>query len=109
MTGLLTTSGGIFPLSLGRKTELAAGQGVQSADEGLAVVPGDVPDRLLRIINVIKVRDRSHHRVPEGDGHLGLPYREIVNGSRWDACRISNRSFMPAKNIKGTFGLRLAL
>ena len=27
----------------------------------------------------------------------------------WDACRISNRSFMPAKNIKGTFGLRLAL
>ena len=29
--------------------------------------------------------------------------------SRWDACRISNRSFMPAKNIKGTFGLRLAL
>ena len=29
--------------------------------------------------------------------------------SRWDACRISNRSYMPAKNIKGTFGLRLAL
>lgn len=29
--------------------------------------------------------------------------------SRWDACRIPNRSFMPAKNIKGTFGLRLAL
>ena len=29
--------------------------------------------------------------------------------SRWDACRITNRSFMPAKNIKGTFGLRLAL
>ena len=29
--------------------------------------------------------------------------------SRWDACRVTNRSFMPAKNIKGTFGLRLAL
>ncbi len=29
--------------------------------------------------------------------------------SRWDACRITNRSFMPAVNIKGTFGLRLAL
>ena len=29
--------------------------------------------------------------------------------SRWDACRITNRSFMPAKNIKGTFGLRLAI
>lgn len=29
--------------------------------------------------------------------------------SRWDACRITNRSYMPAKNIKGTFGLRLAL
>lgn len=29
--------------------------------------------------------------------------------SRWDACRISNRSYMPAKNVKGTFGLRLAL
>ncbi len=29
--------------------------------------------------------------------------------SRWDACRIPNRSYMPAKNIKGTFGLRLAL
>lgn len=29
--------------------------------------------------------------------------------SRWDACRISNRSYMPGKNIKGTFGLRLAL
>ena len=29
--------------------------------------------------------------------------------SRWDACRISNRSYMAAKNIKGTFGLRLAL
>ena len=29
--------------------------------------------------------------------------------SRWDACRISNRSYMPGKNVKGTFGLRLAL
>lgn len=29
--------------------------------------------------------------------------------SRWDACRVTNRSFMPAKNIKGTFGFRLAL
>ena len=29
--------------------------------------------------------------------------------SRWDACRVSNRSYMPAKNVKGTFGLRLAL
>lgn len=29
--------------------------------------------------------------------------------SRWEACRISNRSYMPAKNVKGTFGLRLAL
>ena len=29
--------------------------------------------------------------------------------SRWDACRISNRSYMPGKNFKGTFGLRLAL
>ena len=29
--------------------------------------------------------------------------------SRWDACRICNRSYMPGKNFKGTFGLRLAL
>ena len=29
--------------------------------------------------------------------------------SRWDACRISNRSYMPGKNFKGTFGLRLAM
>lgn len=29
--------------------------------------------------------------------------------SRWDACRVTNRSYMPAKNIKGTFGLRLAI
>ncbi len=29
--------------------------------------------------------------------------------SRWDACRVTNRSYMPAVNIKGTFGLRLAL
>jgi Uncharacterized conserved protein len=29
--------------------------------------------------------------------------------SKWEACRISNRSYMPAKNVKGTFGLRLAL
>lgn len=31
------------------------------------------------------------------------------NSSKWEACRVSNRSFMPAKNVKGTFGLRLAL
>lgn len=29
--------------------------------------------------------------------------------ARWDACRITNRSYMPGKNFKGTFGLRLAL
>ena len=29
--------------------------------------------------------------------------------SRWEACRISNRQEMVAKNIKGTFGLRLCL
>ena len=29
--------------------------------------------------------------------------------SRWDACRITNRSYMLAKNIKGTFGFRLAI
>lgn len=31
------------------------------------------------------------------------------NSSKWEACRVSNRSYMPAKNVKGTFGLRLAL
>ena len=31
------------------------------------------------------------------------------NSSKWEACRVTNRSFMPAKNVKGTFGLRLAL
>ncbi|MBP5217623.1 MAG: SUMF1/EgtB/PvdO family nonheme iron enzyme [Bacteroidales bacterium] len=31
------------------------------------------------------------------------------NSSKWEACRVSNRSFMPAKNVKGTFGFRLAL
>jgi len=39
-------------------------------------------------------------------------YRILRGGSaasRWDACRITNRSFMPAKNVKGTFGMRLAL
>ncbi|MGN1215299.1 MAG: formylglycine-generating enzyme family protein [Candidatus Cryptobacteroides sp.] len=29
--------------------------------------------------------------------------------SKWDACRVTNRSFMPARNIKGTFGFRLAM
>lgn len=29
--------------------------------------------------------------------------------SPWTACRVSNRSFIPAKNVKGSFGLRLAL
>lgn len=29
--------------------------------------------------------------------------------SRWDACRVSNRSFMPPVMVKGSFGLRLAL
>lgn len=29
--------------------------------------------------------------------------------SKWTACRVSNRSKMPARNIKGSFGLRLAL
>ncbi len=29
--------------------------------------------------------------------------------SRWDACRISNRLYMPGKNFRSTFGLRLAL
>ncbi len=29
--------------------------------------------------------------------------------SPWDACRIANRSKMPAVNIKGTFGFRLAI
>ncbi len=29
--------------------------------------------------------------------------------SKWDACRISNRSFIPPENIKSTFGLRLAI
>ena len=29
--------------------------------------------------------------------------------SRWDACRVSNRSNIPASTIKATFGLRLAL
>ena len=28
---------------------------------------------------------------------------------RWDSCRLSNRSGMPAINIKGTFGFRIAL
>lgn len=29
--------------------------------------------------------------------------------SPWTACRVTNRSFIPAKNVKGSFGLRLAL
>ena len=29
--------------------------------------------------------------------------------SPWDACRVSNRMKMPASNVKGTFGFRLAL
>lgn len=29
--------------------------------------------------------------------------------SRWDACRVSNRSKIPADNPKGTFGFRLAI
>lgn len=39
--------------------------------------------------------------------------RQIMRGGsaagRWDTCRISNRSGIPAINIKGTFGFRLAL
>jgi len=29
--------------------------------------------------------------------------------SRWNACRVSNRSNIPASNVKGTFGFRLAI
>ena len=29
--------------------------------------------------------------------------------SKWDACRISNRSFIPPENVKSTFGFRLAI
>lgn len=29
--------------------------------------------------------------------------------SKWDACRLSNRSAIPADNLKGTFGFRLAI
>lgn len=29
--------------------------------------------------------------------------------SKWDACRVSNRSAIPADNLKGTFGFRLAI
>ncbi len=29
--------------------------------------------------------------------------------SRWNACRVSNRSAVPADNLKGTFGFRLAI
>lgn len=29
--------------------------------------------------------------------------------SKWEACRISNRSFIPPENIKSTFGFRLAI
>lgn len=38
---------------------------------------------------------------------------KIIRGgsaaSRWDACRVSNRSGIPADNTKGTFGFRLAI
>ena len=29
--------------------------------------------------------------------------------SPWNACRVSNRTRIPASNVKGTFGFRLAL
>ena len=49
---------------------------------------------------------RNIHKTPEGATRI---LRGGSCASRWDACRITNRSYMPAKNIKGTFGLRLAL
>jgi formylglycine-generating enzyme required for sulfatase activity len=39
-------------------------------------------------------------------------YRVMRGGSyssRWEACRIANRQFIPPVNVKGSFGLRLAI
>lgn len=48
------------------------------------------------------------------DPYVNLPgANKVMRGgsaaSRWDACRVSNRSSIPAGTIKATFGLRLAL
>ncbi|MGN0201661.1 MAG: formylglycine-generating enzyme family protein [Candidatus Cryptobacteroides sp.] len=56
----------------------------------------------------------NYQNAPETDpcGPEEGNYRILRGGScasRWDACRVTNRSFMPAQNIKGTFGLRLAM
>ena len=60
--------------------------------------------------------DRADNYTPEAQtdpvGALEGSSRILRGGScasRWDACRVTNRSFMPAKNIKGTFGFRLAI
>ena len=60
--------------------------------------------------------DRAdNYTTAEQDNPVGAMFggTRILRGgscaSRWDACRISNRSYMPGKNFKGTFGLRLAL
>lgn len=41
------------------------------------------------------------------------PQIKVMRGgsaaSKWDACRVSNRSAIPADNLKGTFGFRLAI
>lgn len=51
--------------------------------------------------------EQTNPLVPSTDGNRIL--RGGSAASRWEACRVTNRSFMPAKNVKGTFGLRLAL
>lgn len=51
--------------------------------------------------------EQTNPLAPSADGNRIL--RGGSAASRWDACRVTNRSFMPAKNVKGTFGLRLAL
>ena len=49
----LTTSGGIFPLRFGRKTEVVACQLIKAADKLLAVVPADSFYGLLEPLNAL--------------------------------------------------------
>ena len=69
-TAAMSTSGGIFPLSLGRQTKVLASLRIQTGDESLTVVPGDIFHRSAVTFEVRGVA--SHHSLPQCLCHFGL-------------------------------------
>ena len=84
MAGISSTSCSIFPLSLGRETELPACQCIELKNKLLTVIPGNIDYRLVRLAVPVAVREASHHFQPETCGNLSLcnletAYSHLVN------------------------------